>query len=461
MNYSYVAVLFSACGSAAAAPPMDARVFATGLAFPLYLTHAPGDAAHVFVVELGGRIRTLNAATGEVSPTVLLDVTPIVRRGGDGGLLCCAFDPGFASNHFLYIYYTSEPTHATLARYTVNPSTLVADPASAFTILRYSRTRIGHNGGWIGFSPADGFLYLSSGDGGVYNNPDPINASQTITNQLQGKMLRIDVHGGDAYPADADRNYAIPASNPFVGIAGDDEIWAYGLRNAWRSSFDAATGDLWMADVGQDTYEEIEVERFGDLPAGGRNYGWRCVEGPQCTGYDGCPCPLTGVTAPYYVYDHVAGQSITGGYVYRGGAIPELVGKYIFSDFQEPKVFVLTPGGGGGGQGAWVEDVSADLEPFPTPYLTNLCSWGEDAMGELYCVDIYSGRVMKIVPQDVAPPPTCYADFNMDGGVDGQDVGAFFVMWEAGDFRADTTEDGGVDGRDVERFIVQWGAGGC
>lgn len=336
-------------------------------------------------------------------------------------------------------------------RFHADPVTHIADPASGQLILTYPRNPGGQNGGWIGISPINGYLYLSSGDGGTATNPDPVNASQTITGgQFQGKMLRLDVSGPDDFPADPDKNYRIPPDNPFVGIEGDDEIWDYGLRNAWRCSFDRATGDLWIADVGQDGYEEIDVEPAGDR--GGHNYGWRCVEGPACTSYSGCICPFPSVP-PYFSYDHTVGQSITGGVIYRGEAIPGLVGKYLFADFQLPKVFVLTPGAA-----PVFEDVSGDLEPGGGEILTNLAAIGEDQDGEVYMADFFNAVILRIEP-DAAEP--CIADFNQDGGVDGADVEAFFLSWEAGDPASDVNRDGGIDGGDVEFFFGRWETGSC
>ncbi|MCX5688690.1 MAG: PQQ-dependent sugar dehydrogenase [Planctomycetota bacterium] len=487
-SFMVIACACAAAGLAEAAPPMTVRIVATGLSQPVAIAAMPTDSTHLYVAQRAGTIARIDTATGQVDPTPFLNITSSVRAFGDGGLLGLVFDPAFASTGYFYVYYTRQPdSQGTLVRYHVDPFTGRAEPASASLIFTYPRDAGGHNGGWIGISPRDGFLYLSSGDGGTAVNPDPINAAQTITGgQFQGKMLRLDPSGDD-YPLDADRNYRIPASNPFVATAADPEIWSYGLRNAWRCSFDRATGDLWMADVGQDDFEEINVERAGE--AGGRNYGWRCQEGFSCTGYGGCQCPIPGSTDPFLAYDHTIGQSITGGYVYRGAAIPGLEGSYLCADWQTARLFVVAPSAT-----PVLEDVTAQVEPGGTPLLTYIASFGEAANGELYMADWLHGRVLKLVSRvagacciagtcqvltegacnaaggvfsgtgtacddlGICPSP-CEADFNQDGGVDGSDIESFFVTWETGDAAADVNVDGGVDGSDIEYFFVRWEAG--
>ncbi len=438
-------VLSLSC-AAAAAPPINGRLLTVGLSQPVYVTHMPGHPSALHVVQRGGLIRIVDAETGAISPAPFLDLRSVVRVVGDGGLLCAAFAPDFSDSGFVYVYYTGQPdSGGTIARYSVDPVTRLADPGSAHIVLRYSRPANGHNGGWIGFSPRDGMLYLAAGDGGTAANPDPTNAAQTLTGNIQGKILRIDPRS-DGFPADDDRNYAVPPDNPFVGLPGDDEIWAYGLRNPWRCSFDRATGDLWIADVGQADYEEINIETVATPP--GRNYGWRCLEGPRCTNYDGCVCQPEGTTSPAFAYNHAVGQSITGGYVYRGGAIPGLVGSYVFADFQTPGVFVLSPS-------LMFEDVTAGVDPGDPRIITSPASFGEDEAGELYIVNFFEGTLIKLVP------PSCPADFNGDGGVDGGDIEAFYLAWEPADPSADVNHDGGIDGADVAFFFIVWEAGGC
>ena len=251
---------------------------ASGLAHPVFLTTPPGDFDRVFIIEQHtGRIRILDLASGIVQPTPFLTVTGL-SGGGERGLLGLAFHPNYANNGFFYVNITVPATR--ILRYSVSigdPD--VADPASQTSILEIEQPQENHNGGWIGFGP-DGYLYIATGDGGASNDSGTghtpaIGNAQDLTSLL-GKILRLDVDGDD-FPYDANRNYSIPALNPFVGIAGNDEIWAYGLRNPWRPSFDRLTGDLYIADVGQGACEEINLQLAES--SGGENYGWRLREG--------------------------------------------------------------------------------------------------------------------------------------------------------------------------------------
>lgn len=475
--------------SAVAAPPMVLRTHSTGLQQPLAITHAPGDASTLYVLQRLGKVAAIDAASGAVRSLAWLDLTSIVRAVGDGGMLGIAFDPAFAQSGHLYLYFTRQPdSQGTLMRFTVNPTTRVPDPASGVVILTHARATGGHNGGWIGFSPLDGLLYLGLGDGGTGTDADPLNGAQTLQGlPFLGKVLRIDPSGDD-FPLDPARNYRIPPSNPFVGTTNDPEIWAYGLRNPWRCSFDRATGDLWIADVGHDLYEELNVERAGH--AGGSNYGWKCMEGPVCTPFGACgPCPVPGLTLPTFAYDHDLGHSITGGVVYRGSAIPGLVGRYVFADWADGKMFTLRASAASG-----FEEVTSMVEPGGAALVYTIAAIGEDASGELYLADWLRGRLLKLVPrplgacclpdgscqtlseatcqgasglyagdgttcEESCTPPACIGDFNQDGGVDGSDIFAFFEAWQQGDASADVSQDGGVDGTDVEAFFVRWEAG--
>jgi glucose/arabinose dehydrogenase len=380
--------------AAMAVPPMTVRLHATGLQQPLAITHAPGHDDIIYVLQRTGRVATVDVATGAIRSIAWIDITPRVRTFGDGGLLGIAFAPDFASSGHVYLYYSRQPdSQGTLVRFTVDPATRVVDLASETLILTYPRTPNGHNGGWIGFSPLDGYLYLGSGDGGTAANPDPINAAQTITGrQFQGKMLRLDPTFDD-FPLDPSRNYRIPPSNPFVGTSNDHEIWAYGLRNPWRCSFDRDTGDLWIADVGQESFEEINVERAGD--PGGRNYGWKCMEALACTPYQACvTCPIPGATDPYFAYDHGVGHSITGGVVYRGSAIPGLIGTYVCADWADARMYTIRSD-----RPDDFQDVTSMVEPGGAALLTTIAAIGEDAAGEVYLADWQRGRVLKLVPR--------------------------------------------------------------
>lgn len=385
-------------------PPARVRVFATGLNQPVCIASAPGDQAHLFVCERPGRIRVLNTTTGTVSPTPFLDITSLVSTFGDGGLIGMAFDPGYATNGLFYVFYNSTPSppdDRVLARFHATPGSAVADANSFAKIWQYPR-QVGHNGGWIGFSPVNGYLYLSSGDGGNGFSFDAPNRAQTIVNQLMGKILRIDVNGDD-FPEDPNRNYRIPPSNPFVGSTGDDEIWALGVRNPWRCSFDRSTGDLYIADVGQDAREEINFEPAAS--PGGRNYGWKCMEGNLCTTLDGgpgCVCASPALTAPIHEYDHTFGHSVTGGYVYRGAAIPELQGLYFFADFQDARIWTMRVVGGV--MQALVDRTNELRLPTPASSpLSGIATFGEDSAGELYLADFFTGSIYKLVPYPCPP----------------------------------------------------------
>jgi len=296
------------------------------------LTNAGDD--RLFVVEQNGRIKILNADFTTQSEN-FLDISSLTDGGGEQGLLGLAFHPDYADNGYFYVNYTNNSGSTVIARYTVSSADPnIADPGSAEIILQQSQPYSNHNAGDINFGP-DGYLYIPMGDGG--SGGDPENRAQNPSTLL-GKMLRIDVDGGSPY--------AIPADNPFVGNADYlPEIWAVGLRNTWRFSFDAETGDMWMGDVGQNVWEEIDFEPAGS--AGGLNYGWRCTEG--LVDYDQSQCSSSLVIEyPISVYNHSGGAcSITGGYVYRGSEFPDMQGKYFYTDYCNGQFgwVAQTPGG--------------------------------------------------------------------------------------------------------------------
>ena len=303
---------------------------ATDLSQPLFAVSPPGDTSRLFIVEKAGKIEILGLNSGQVLSTPFLDLTGQLATAGEEGLLGLAFDPNFAQNGYIYVNLINLSGDTEIRRYQVSASNPnVIDPASATLIISIDQPNASnHKGGWLAFGP-DGYLYIALGDGG--GGGDTFHNGQNI-NSLFGKILRIDVHS-DAFPGDPNRNYAVPPDNPFVGVAGADEIWALGLRNPWRPSFDRGTGDLYIADVGQDTWEEI------DIGIKGANYGWNAFEGPATfPGGD----PVTGgtLTFPIYSYDHTVGRSITGGYVYRGPS-DGLQGQYFFADFIQSRVFTL------------------------------------------------------------------------------------------------------------------------
>lgn len=375
------------CASASWGQVSMMRV-ATGLSDPVFVTHAPGDFDRLFIVEQGGRIKILK--NGTVLETSFLDISDPVVAGGERGLLGLAFHPEYQSNGAFFVNYTGSLGTTHIARFTRTANPDVIDETTEVTLLTIAQPFSNHNGGWIGFGP-DGYLYISTGDGGDGN--DPGNRSQDIENQLLGKMLRIDVDGDD-FPLNLERNYAIPPDNPFVGVTGDDEIWAYGLRNAWRCSFDSETGDLYIGDVGQGAREEIDVHVAGD--PGGENFGWRCMEATRCTGLSGCVCDDPSLTLPIHEYVHVNFNcnSVTGGYVYRGCAMPELVGTYFFADFCRNQMWSFRFEDGVLSE--FVERTSELAADAGT--VGSISSFGEDAFGELYVCDLFGGEVFKIVP---------------------------------------------------------------
>ncbi|HSH76612.1 MAG TPA: PQQ-dependent sugar dehydrogenase [Longimicrobiales bacterium] len=346
------------------------EVVAQGLASPLYLTAPRGD-DRLFVVERGGRIRIIEGGT--VLGTPFLDVGGQIVDGGEQGLLGLAFHPQYAANGHFYVNYTDRSGDTRVVRYNVSADPNVADATSALPILTVGQPFGNHNGGMIEFGP-DGMLYVGMGDGG--SGGDPQDHGQR-PETLLGSMLRLDVDGGAPY--------AIPADNPFVGHPTTrEETWAYGLRNPWRFSFDRGTGDLYIGDVGQNAVEEVSFQPSGS--PGGENYGWRITEGTAC--YDPpSGCSSAGLTPPIHEYGHDEGCSITGGYVYRGSALPDLVGRYFFADFCSTWIrsFVVVNGTAQG-----VQDHSPDVGP-----VASISSFGEDGNGELYVVSL-GGTVYRV-----------------------------------------------------------------
>jgi glucose/arabinose dehydrogenase len=344
-----------------------------GLTTPVFLTQ-PLDDGRIFVVEQPGRIRLVK--NGQLQTTPFLDISSRVLSGSERGLLSVAFHPQYAINHFFYVYFTTQPSGDIRVERFTTTTPDVADPASSKLIITTAHSaQANHNGGLLSFGP-DGMLYAGLGDGG--GGGDPFGNGQNF-NALLGSLLRLDVDHGDPY--------AIPADNPFVGQSGKrGEIWAKGLRNPWRYAFDAATGLLYIADVGQDLHEEVDVQ---PASSGGLNYGWNTMEGKSC--YNATTCTQTGLTLPLLDYDHTNGAcSITGGYVYRGSAIPALDGHYFYSDYCAGflKSFRYS-------NGAALDERDWGLT------MTSVQSFGKDASGELY---VMSGdKIFKIVRGPDAP----------------------------------------------------------
>jgi glucose/arabinose dehydrogenase len=409
-----LALLAVLAGQGASAQTFGTLRVASGLARPVFLTTPPGDFRRAFVLEQhAGQIRILRLASPfSVDATPFLTV-PGVSTGDEQGLLGLAFHPDYASNGFFYVYYTDPDTQ--VVRYQVTADEDVADPGSATLVLSIPQPQSNHNGGWIAFGP-DGFLYIATGDGGGGNDEGSGHTAgtgnaQDITGNLLGKILRIDVDADD-FPADPNRNYAIPAGNPFVGVTGDDEIWVYGLRNPWRNSFDRSNGDLYIGDVGQNRCEEVDVQP--GTSSGGENYGWRLREGVIATPTVGGP-PPPGAIDPIMDYPHsgtgelcsdpgagFAGAAVTGGYVYRG-PVASLLGRYFFADFATGQVWSLRFDGSNPStfDGTnYTELTNHTGDPAFTPdvgSINSISSFGEDAAGNLYVVDL--GGEIFFIPE--------------------------------------------------------------
>jgi glucose/arabinose dehydrogenase len=339
---------------------------ALGLNAPLFAGAPPGDTARLFVVEKGGVIKIIDLATRQVLPTPFLTVT--VNAAGEGGLLGLAFHPNYGSNGFFYVNMINSSGDTEIRRYQVSSDPNVANPASAMLVILIDQPPpTNHKAGWLGFGQ-DGFLYAALGDGGDGG------ANAQNLNSLLGKILRLDV--------DSATPYAIPAGNPFA-----DEIWSLGLRNPFRASFDRLTGDLYIADVGEGRQEEVNV--VSSQTGAGANFGWNTMEGSLCFP-SGSTCDPTNFRLPVLEYDHSQGCSITGGYVYRGNAIPSLRGTYFYGDFCTGFVrsFRLAKG-----------SATEQIEWFalrPPASAGGISSFGEDASGDLYIVTI-GGGLFRIV----------------------------------------------------------------
>jgi glucose/arabinose dehydrogenase len=377
------AVLLAGCGGGSdGGPAFEAqprvaleRAF-PALAFsrPVALLQAPGDSSRWFVVEQAGVVRTFAADEAAAATTTFIDIrTRVGDSSGEQGLLGLAFDPGFATNGHAYLSYTRSSPGLTsyLSRFTSGDGGQTLDAASEEVILTLPQPYPNHNGGHLAFGP-DGFLYAAFGDGGSANDPE--NRAQDTTS-LYGTIIRIDVR---TLP------YSIPADNIFAadpkcatgsGLLDCPEIFAWGLRNPWRFSFDRVDGSLRAGDVGQGAWEEV------DLILNGRNYGWRIREGAHCN-IPPTGCPTTGLTDPVAEYDHGVGRSITGGYVYRGSRTPALVGSYLFGDFISGRLFRLDPGG-------------SPEELLETGLA--IASFGEANDGEIYLVDYGNGGLHRLI----------------------------------------------------------------
>jgi glucose/arabinose dehydrogenase len=349
---------------------------ATGLISPVGITSAGDGSGRLFVNEQGGRIRVI-AADGTLQPGAFADLHERIRWGGEQGLLGLAFHPDFTHNGRLFVDYTRDPDGATVIAELHSADGQSADPDSERILLVIPQPYDNHNGGQIAFGP-DGYLYIAMGDGGDGGDPHGNGQNRQV---LLGKLLRIDV---DATP-DPGKAYAVPPSNPFAAAGtrpgeGLPEIWAYGLRNPWRFSFDRSTGDLYIGDVGQEDWEEVDRQPAGST--GGENYGWNVMEGTHC--YTAL-CDPNGITLPIAEYSHQLGCAITGGYVYRGTAQPALVGAYLYADYCEGSVSLLTMNG------------SVVVQEVNLTTALNIASFGQGDDGELYLVDDGRGSLYHLV----------------------------------------------------------------
>lgn len=350
-------LIFFLCFSLSFSQTVGLQSFASGFTSPVEIAHPPND-SRLFVVQQGGAIKILNS-DGTVNATAFLTLTSsTIVSGGERGLLGLAFHPDYTTNGYFYVNYTRAGDGATvIARYSVSADPNIANDSSGTILMTIAQPFANHNGGSLKFGP-DGYLYIGTGDGG--SGGDPGNRAQNINDNL-GKMLRIDV--------DSASPYGIPSSNPYVSVAGNDEIWAIGLRNPWKFSFNRLNGDLWIADVGQGSIEEIN-KITSPLSNTGLNFGWRCYEGNATYNTSGT-CPAYNATvAPINQYSHTSGRcSVTGGYVYTGTLYPNFQNNYFFADYCTGEIGTINSDG----VLTW---------EYTTP--SSITTFGEDRNGELY-----------------------------------------------------------------------------
>lgn len=338
--------------------------FATGFTAPVEIVNA--NDTRMFVVQQNGIIKIVQP-NGTVNPTNFLNISSKITYGGERGLLGLAFHPQYSTNGYFFVYYNDTDGNIAVARYTRSSNPDVADPNSEKLILTQSKPFDNHNGGSIHFAP-DGYLWVVTGDGG--SGGDPNNNAQN-KNSLLGKLLRLDINSTGPYN--------IPPGNPFVGVDGADEVWAYGLRNAWKFNFDTVSGNVMIADVGQGQFEEINRV---PLTQAGVNYGWRCYEGNNTYNTAGCAAQST-MTFPVAVYDHSGGKcSITGGYVYRGTQFPALQGKYIFADYCSTQIGIL--------------NTNNSITWSPAFSGNNFSTFGVNNQNELFVAAVNNGKIFRV-----------------------------------------------------------------
>jgi glucose/arabinose dehydrogenase len=338
-----------------------------GLTEPTFVAGPPDGSKRLFMLERAGRVRVADA-NGQLNPTPFLDVSDNTSTGTEEGMLGLAFDPSFTQNGYLYIDYTSADANVQVVRYTVSPNQPDrVDPATAQTVMTIPKRSKYHNGGMLAFGP-DGYLYISIGD-------DESSEQAQSLGSVYGKILRIDV--------DSAQPYAVPPTNPFVDAPGArGEIWSYGLRNPWRFSFDRTTSDMWIADVGDARWEEVDFQPASSR--GGENYGWPITEGDECV--DPAHCHDPGLVAPVVTYGHNMTCAVTGGYVYRGPTASGLVGRYLYGDYCAGGVFTLSDDPGLSGK-----RIELAYQPIKVD------SFGEDPAGDVYVVDEQGGVIYRIM----------------------------------------------------------------
>ncbi|MFO0832334.1 MAG: PQQ-dependent sugar dehydrogenase [Phycisphaerales bacterium] len=490
------AAMVLAAPRAHAQQKLRSELVVSGLQQPVWVGGAPGDPTRLFVIEkiVSGqtvaRIRVINnanTANPTLNPVPFLEVPNVANVGIEQGLLGMVFHPDYANNGYFWFTFSRDPDwYWTLHRghrSAANPDQ--ADPTTEL-VWQIQHPRDNHYSGWLEFGN-DGYLYTACGDGGGSNDDQPPsgdvtgNAQDTTNNKL-GKIFRLDVDGWDNIPGNADddgvpddptRNYRNPLDNPFFGVPGDDEIWAYGVRNAWRASFDRATGELYVADVGQDLQEEVTVLP----PVGGLNLGWRCYEGYRETGLGGCSPLPTPVVMPIIAYGHYGspipplmneGCAITGGVVYRGSLMPCYRGTYMFADWCSGDVFTFRKGPGGAVQ----ELVARRDELIGTPpnQLNRPTSFGTDMYGEMYVTDQQGGEVFRILPDGFqAPFDDCNnnqvpddcdiaSGTSLDADGDGVPDECVTSLCDPVDFNGDTLFP---DTADIADFITVFAGGEC
>ena len=439
----------SAWGGADSA--VTSHLISADLDVPTYVASVPGDLRRLFVVEKNGHVRLI--LDGVLQSESFLDIDDLVPDQDWNGMLGLCFDPDYESNGFFYVQHTLADHRLSIARYSVSDDPDVADHASRHTVLELPFPGAGHHvGGWIGFGP-EGHLYVPLGDGGTTTTFPMGGALSQSLAEPWGKLLRLDVHGTDAFPDDANRNYAIPKDNPFVG-AGLGEIYALGLRNPFRADFDDVTGDLWIADVGRFSSEEVNF--IAADSGGGHNFGWNCVEGFECNpDLPDCDCGFERVD-PVHEYPRELGCSISGGSVYNGCRIEGMQGRFFFGDWCTGRVWSARRIAG---KATDVIEHTASLEAPGQAPITRITGIGVDGAGEIIVVS-GDGNVYRIEPAAGGDACGCPGDFDENGVVDGADIGLLLATWGTADAAGDLDGSGLVDGADLGLLLGSWGSCG-